>query len=170
MATWISVAERQVIAVARLIVQDGMSPIMAMEAVGVQWSGSQFSGLVTKLANNPAVGQATRAVLVQAAEVTAGAGEVAAGAGAVAGTAEVAAGSAATETAGGIVLSTALTWLVYATVVLGSSYLLASKIGSVQCHVVVTNGVRSSCSCINDSWIPEFYVESLKEQACGSLR
>ena len=61
------------------------------------------------------------------------------------------------------------TWVLYATVVIGASYFIAQKIGRVQCHVVVVNGKRSACNCINDSFIPSFFLDSMKAKACGSI-
>lgn len=67
MATWIPEAQRQTIAVARLISQDGLSFIEATGSVGVNWSLETFARNAAAVVRNPAVGSATTAIVRDAA-------------------------------------------------------------------------------------------------------
>lgn len=152
-----------------------MARALASISEGSSEARAAVNGLRTVLNNRIVTGELAGAIgeaVTYTEALSAGTGVTAAGVE----TATIAAeATVATSESGGLfsairaVAGGIATWIIYATVVLGASYLIAQKVGRVQCHVVVVNGQRSGCDCINDSFIPDFILSSMKAEACGAL-
>lgn len=128
--SWLSPADQQVIEVARYIANEGLTLAQACARAGVSWTVQTFTGNVTRVLQNPAIGTTTAAVLQQSITMEAGAGVAAASGAAASGAAAAGTTAGAASGAAGAAGSTGLVGWILANPLLAAGALIAAGVAT----------------------------------------